>query len=295
MKTYRIKLKVKTGSLTPFQADTLFGHICWVIAYKEGEKVLQEFLQPFKDGKPPFVFSDGFPSDYLPKPLSAEFIASENDRKDIRKTDYLSPDDFNKAIAGKPIKPLAVSDKAISKTVSTHNTINRLTNTTGEEGGVYSLPETVIPEVSVYLKVTSDEWKDKVFNWLKDLSNTGYGRKKSIGKGQFTVERIEEYNFPAVNKANGFVTLSNFSPAETDPVEGLYKTFVKYGKLGEEFTFCGNPFKKPLLMIKTGSAFKTNSQPEDYYGRVAEEIAPAKNEVVQYAYGFAVALKYPKE
>jgi CRISPR-associated protein Csm4 len=66
---------------------------------------------------------------------------------------------------------------------------------------------------------------------------------------------------------------------------------VKYGKLGGEFTFCGNPFKKPLVMIKTGSVFKTEKLPKEFYGRMIKEIAPAKpKEVVQYGYAFAVPI-----
>lgn len=89
------------------------------------------------------------------------------------------------------------------------------------------------------------------------------------------------------------MSLSSFCPDETDPTEGLYKTFVKYGKLGEEFTFCGNPFKKPLLMIKPGSAFKTDGKPKEYYGRMVDKIAPAKeSEVIQYAFAFAVPVVF---
>jgi CRISPR-associated protein Csm4 len=299
MKIYHIKLRVKTGLLTPFQADTIFGHICWVIAHGDGDGALQNFLQPFKDGNPPFVLSDGFPENYLPKPISVDFVVSEDRRKDIKKIDYLHPDDFNLLIQGKTheeFKPLPLPDEVLQSVTSTHNTINRLTNTTSEESGVYSLPETVIPKVSIYLKSVDAGWKDKVVSLLKDLSQVGYGRKKSIGKGQFTVaELVEEYNFPEIKDANGFVTLSNFCPAKDDPTEGLYKTFVKYGKLGEEFTFCGNPFKRPLLMIKAGSVFKTTSPPKAYYGRMLSNIAPAKEDsVVHYAYAFAMPVKFPE-
>jgi len=294
MKTYRIKLKTKSSVLTPFQADTIFGHLCWMIKYLDGEDALKKFLEPFKSGRPPFVISDGFPGDYLPKPLSLEINAPVNRRKEIKKQDYLHPKDFHLAQQGIiPDTFISLPDEAIRSVISTHNTINRLTNTTGEEGGVYSLPEKVVPEVSIYLKEFSDGWKDKVVDLLKELSKSGYGKKKSIGKGQFYVTGVEEFDFLSINNADGFVTLSNFCPSKTDPTEGIYKIFVKYGKLGEEFTFSGNPFKKPLLMIRVGSVFKTGSPPRQYYGQMVEQIAQAKPEVVQYAYAFAVSLKYP--
>ena len=47
-------------------------------------------------------------------------------------------------------------------------------------------------------------------------------------------------------------------------------------------------------MIKTGSVFKTEGQPKEYYGRMVDKIAPAKeSEVVQYGYAFPIPIRYP--
>lgn len=297
MKTYRIEIKLESPVLTPFQADTIFGHLCWMVKYGDGEEALGKFLEPFKSGEPPFLISDGFPWDLLPKPLSAELnITDPIQRKNIKKLEWVEIPDFDRIRRVETITEFGTKeDKGPTQTTSTHNIINRLTNTTLSEGGVYSVPETIISEVSIYFKIADDQWKNKVINLLKELSKTGYGRKKSIGKGQFSVKKIEEFGFDTIKNANGFVTLSNFCPAETDSTEGFYKTFVKYGKLGEEFTFCGNPFKKPLVMLKTGSVFKTEKQPKEFYGRMLQDgISPAKSEVVHYAYAFALPMKYPK-
>lgn len=298
MKTYRIRLTTRSGTLTPFQADTIFGHLCWIVAHKEGEENLQEFLEPFKEGNPPFIISNGFPANLLPKPLSAELdIDDLSKRKNVKKTEYVSSDKFNRIRKGeKPDFQLVDIDKFVTHTTTPHNTINRLTYTTLAEGGVYSLEETVIPNVSVYLKAVSEEWKEKVIDLFNELSKSGYGAKKSIGKGQFTLNSVEEFDrFEDLKDATGFVTLSNFCPKKEDPTGGLYKTFVKYGKLGEEFTFCGNPFKRPLVMIKTGAVFRTQGTPKEFYGRIVQDgIAPAKPEVIQYAYAFAVPVVYPK-
>jgi len=91
MKTLQITLKMESGTLTPFQADTIFGHLCWVIAHKEGEKGLEEFLKPFKQGNPPFIISDGFPGELLPKPMVVEFnIYKPEDRKEWKKIEFLN-------------------------------------------------------------------------------------------------------------------------------------------------------------------------------------------------------------
>lgn len=295
MKTYKINLTIDGGIMSPFQADTIFGHLCWVVAYREGVKGIQQFIEPFQKKAPPFLISDGFPDDLFPKPLSADFCVDDlKERKELRKINFVSFGELNSLIRGEKIIPEAAKSP-IKSFLSPHNTINRLTNSTLTEGGVYSLKEFFTSEISIYLKTISDEWKNRIVDLFSELSKIGYGRKKSIGKGQFSVKAVEEFGFLQIEKADGYVSLSNFCPAEDDPTEGLYKTFVKYGKLGEEFTFCGNPFKKPLVMIRAGSVFKTDGKPKEFYGRIVNEgIAPAKPEVVQYAYAFAVPIIYPK-
>jgi len=295
MQIYKVKFNIDSPTLTPFQSDTIFGHLCWIIVRQEGVKGLRDFLKPFKEGSPPFIISDAFPGDLLPKPFSADFLDEKPD-KNIKSTTWVSPEDFDRIRQGKrPVfpNPVELGFKSFS---TTHSCISRLTNTTGEDS-LYSLKEIVAePYLSLYLKVISVEWKDKVIDLLTRLSRAGYGRKKSIGKGQFNIGEIPHpYSFNEIKDANGFVTLSNFCPAEFDPTEGFYKIFVKYGKLGEEFTFCGNPFKRSLIMLRTGSVFKTEGAPKEYYGRlVGDGIAPAKPEVVQYAYAFSVPLRYPE-
>ncbi len=295
MRTYQISIKDVGRILTPFQADSIFGHLCWVVAHKKGDKALKEFIEPFRKGVPPFIISDGFPGPLMPKPLSAESIINKpKERKEWKKIDFLSVDDFNAIRLGEKCERRIV-ETHITISTTPHNTISRLRNTTLAEGGVYSLKEMDIRDISIYLKATSDEWKDHIIQLFQELSKSGYGRKKSIGKGQFSINAVEEFEFPQIEKGDGYVSLSNFCPAEDDPTEGLYKTLVKYGKLGEEFTFCGNPFKKPLVMIRSGSVFRTDGKPKEFYGRaVTEGIAPAKPEVVQYAYAFAVPIKYPQ-
>lgn len=280
--------------MTPFQADTLFGHLCWIVAYREGEKGLKEFLEPFQEKSPPFLISDGFPNELFPKPLSAEFyVKGLQDKKDLKGTDFVASKDFESFREGKECRPNFLQNP-YSIYLLPHNKVDRLTHSTSQEGGVFSLRQTFISEINVYLKIMSGEWKNRVEGLFEDLSMAGYGKKKSIGGGQFSIEGVTESGFKKIEKADGFVSLSSFCPAEDDPTEGLYKTFVKYGKLGEEFTFCGNPFKRPLVMIRAGSVFKTDGNPKEFYGRMVREgIAPAKPEVVQYGYAFAVPVVYP--
>src|SRR4030042_5212007 len=95
MKTYEIKLHNVSNTLTLFQSDTLFGHLCWAVANSEGGSELKKFIAPFINNEPPFVISDGFPSNVFPKPLSAEFLIEDPlVRKELKKVDFVDLEKF---------------------------------------------------------------------------------------------------------------------------------------------------------------------------------------------------------
>ena len=66
----RYKINPISPVITPLMSDTLFGHFCWAMRYKEGESCLENFLSLYKEGRqPPVLFSSAFLSGYLPKPV----------------------------------------------------------------------------------------------------------------------------------------------------------------------------------------------------------------------------------
>lgn len=40
MRSYRVEITPRSPWGTPLQADTLFGHLCWALAYTQGGKAL---------------------------------------------------------------------------------------------------------------------------------------------------------------------------------------------------------------------------------------------------------------
>lgn len=303
MKTYRLKIKPQSSFLTPWQADTIFGNLCWSMAWREGEDVLKKFLSEYKNGNSAFVLSDGFPGDLLPTPVHLPLVEQEGEcieafkkAKEMKKISWLSPDMFDSIRKGNLKVEQPEEWKTFRTFTTLHSSINRITGTTGEEGSLFELPEYAVEQndISIYLKIR-DGLEEKVFALFKDLSLTGYGKKKSVGKGAFEIiGELEPFNrFDDFDGSNGYMSLSNFVPAKNDPTNGFYKTLVKYGKLGGEFTFCGKPFKKPLMMLTAGSSFKVNGNIKPFYGRMVEGIAPAKPEVVQYGFAFTVPIKIP--
>ncbi len=324
MKTYRVRLSLDSASLSAWQSDTIFGHLCWTVRYDEGEEALGQFLAPFLAGEPPLILSNGFPGDLLPRPVlppelppgletpKRDQVAAMRRVRQGRGIHHVDLEEFNAICRGERVllrpKEARVEDRTVLK-----NLINRLTGTTaGSEaeeaaaGNLYDLEEIVylkkdplgkktpVP-ISIYLKAADDAWAERASQLFERMALAGFGAKKSAGYGRFKVESFEPFDdFAAPDGANGFVSLSNFVPAQADPLEGHYKTLVKYGKLGEEFASSSaiSPFKFPLLMLAAGATFR-DDHPRDFYGRMVEGIHPQHEDIVQYGYAFAVPIVLP--
>lgn len=302
---YRLSIGLKSPLGTPWQADTIIGHLAWMVAFNEGAKGVAEFLAPFVAGDPPFIVSDGFPAGLLPRPLGVKESADINDlssyarERSKRKAQFLKISDFEKARQGKEIEgdPLPSPWEAFE---TLHATISRKSNTTTDEAGnLFSTESLVLKRedqdyeastIDLYLHCLKP-WREKIEKYFQQLSMIGFGRDKSVGSGQFNILKMEECKgFGSFDGANGFIALSSFVPAEGDPVNGKWALNIKYGKLGENVDY-GNPFKRPFLQIKPGAAFYTGGPPKAFYGRVLKDLAPGFPEAVQICYTLAVPCK----
>ena len=293
MKIYKIKLKLKSSYITPWQSDTIFGSLCWAMVEKHGKNLLREFLDEYKNGKYPLVVSDGFPGDLLPKPMAGNVF--DNDKNLIKnealkisqkaklakKTNHISLEEFNLIINNQQVE-ITPKEKIFYETGVMHNQISRLTGTT-MEGDLFEQKEIFTnSHLSIYFSV-EPEWQETVLKLFLILAVKGFGKRTSIGKGHFSIEEISEFtgfSLPEKNKANAFVTLSNYIPNHTDPTIGQYKVFVKYGKLGQSYAHAQNPFKRPLLMIKPGAVFWCDN-PRFTYGRLVENVSLQFSHVIQ--------------
>ena len=86
MPIYRILIEPRSLQITPWQADTLFGSLCWAYRHRYGESALQEFLQPFLSGEPSFLLSDGIAEGHLPLPYYLRILPVDvNDTRRIRR------------------------------------------------------------------------------------------------------------------------------------------------------------------------------------------------------------------
>lgn len=306
---YKISIKPHSSFTSMLHSDTLFGAFCWNYVYLYGEDDLREdILNPCIKGNPSIVFSNGFPHGTVPLPTGIR--DKENDieyiqRKESRKTAYekykkfknvglIYLEDFKKIQQGCTFgfsKGL-FSKGAFTVTSALKNCVDRdggMTASSESGGNLYVGSEYFADpdmEYDIYLYTTLHLTKVKAT--IRNMFLLGIGGEKSSGKGIFKiVNELEKcHDFDMDQNINGFMTLSNMIPAQNDPTEGFYKTFVKYGKMDREFAAIGNPLKKPLLFLKCGAIFKTNHT-KAIYGRCLQEVSIRQGVIVS---GYSLAI-----
>lgn len=308
MSLYRIKLRLRGPFLTPLQSDTLSGSLCWELRRSEGEAALKELLDRCRQGDPPFVLSDGFPDDLLPAPLSVYRLCTrangnEEERFDLarewKKRNLVPLATFESLRNGRlPELPEAAGNPFVTAT-RLHASLDRRSNRTLDPGGLREEEETYLAaefdELSVYASM-DDDWAERMAGIWQSLSRSGFGKKKSVGKGAFDYKGMEVFKgFGELAVANGFVSLSHFVPAADDPVHGDYAVLVKHGKLGEEFALSDHPFKRPLVLFTPGSCFTASGAPKQWYGRAVDGLVPEHPEILQLCFCLALPLRFPED
>jgi CRISPR-associated protein Csm4 len=345
MQWYDLILRVQTALGTLLSADSLFGHLCWGIRYRQSEQALGDFLAGYESGSPPLLLSDpvpvGFwPLPHLPRPVPE---MEEKLKSDLQKTEKAclekqlpicpvilrmkgaKPDEVDTfdilkwmfklrwlpqdvltatmdqfsmtAILEYFLKQGCGQPTDLSKTVVAHNTINRLSGTTGDEGSFFFTEELHIDPTNpplFHLLVGSGVYSAGQIRDLFDSAlEGGYGKYKSRGKGKVVIESVEPVKLPAANNPNAVMLLSACAPAAEDPTEGYWKLHTKSGRLGGDWAVGPhpsgkhNPYKKPLTILTAGSVFKT-AQPRPFYGRLVAGIHANFKEVRHY--GLAPAI-----
>ena len=187
MNWFRVTLSLSGPTATPWQADTVFGHLCWALRHRQGTSALQEFLEPFRAGQPPILLSSGFLKGLLPRPLApsglpASVVGGELERMHgLRKQEYLTARDFVRSLRGKPFWPQRVKDHVPIRVIA-RKQVNRLTGTTEEEGRLFGFVEHWITCVVLYLKV-GNGYETLARELFATLADTGYGKRKSAGYG----------------------------------------------------------------------------------------------------------------
>lgn len=146
---YRITIKPNGPIGTPWRSDTMFGHLVWFVAMQEGNKAVKSLVETFLDGDPPFILSDGFPEDCMPSPLfdSDDIASVVQSLEDYARYKKNKNSRFITAYSFHRIRKENVIDSGFINepytTVETiHASSNRNTNSTGDEGQLFSTHDT---------------------------------------------------------------------------------------------------------------------------------------------------------
>lgn len=285
MEDYLVQIKLKSNLYTRMDGDTLWGMLCWMIVFNPnyGEEVLTEILDKSKT-TPQFLVSSSFPKGKIPMPFiptkrKKEFPFDYKYIKKIKKIQYISTTLFEKyrenfsigKIQEELVDDLKKNEGKTERSLKynkylPHNSINRLTGMTGEEGGLYfskiiSYPETVL---DIYVSVKA-EYKQIIQESFHRMSEYGFGRDSSTGGGAFEILKNFE-NTELFNNKEHYscgMTIAPMIPHSNDSAEMYYQLFTRFGKIGSG-SGEDNIFKKPLLMMRPGTFIKNCSK--DYTG-----------------------------
>ena len=265
---YRATLALATPLGTPLAGDTLFGQCCWALREAQGEAELTRRLDGYTQGQPWLIVSDGFPAGHLPKPTLPQHFEPQRDpsaRKDAKKKRWIPAIHAGAALPAllaSAVDDAAAYGKAPLATAQPHNTLNRLTGTTGEGAFTpYTMPQTFHApgqRIDVYLVLDEAHLSaEEAGHLLIAIGTAGFGRDASIGLGKFSLEALQPVSIAAPSNANAYWTLAPCAPQGHgfDGARSYWRALTRFGRHGNTHALAGNPFKTPVLMAATGAVF----------------------------------------
>jgi CRISPR-associated protein Csm4 len=320
-------IEPRSAFLTPMQADTLWGTLAWACRWVYGEDALMEFLTMQPDGSPKLLLSDAFPENLLPRPLqavtvteirdaiqnegidenSSEYLEALAMAKDWLKRPYIIRERVFDLLKGSTAESFLVSqnsdnghpvESVIERLPRQHNIIDRRRGGSLRDNGLYTHQEMWLKGCwIIYLRSTFDAtWLFPLFDYL---SESGFGKRASTGMGRFTIRDLREpkthERFPAVDNANGFMTLSSSYLISPGEIAGrmFYKLHVKRGKVGPAMPTgkSGGFLKHPVAMCVAGSIFESKTPYRPWFGKLIDDIHSEHKEIRHYGFAFPVAGK----
>lgn len=338
MKTYEITIRPLSGFGTPLKGDTLFGHICWQAVYDESlfGKSIDKLLADY-EGNPFIVVSSAYPklgNHYALKrpdlPLDSLFDFEGMGKPDIigKRKEYKSrkwmlieqchrinsiksndlyksdkelfnllkesyPDDSQREFRKKGITSYTIDFS------QPHNTINRLTGTTGEGGfAPFAVDQKVyLPqsELSVFVGIADGIDNAQVKKAFQQIGDYGFGKDASTGLGKFKVGNIAEIDLTALgsDKPNACYTLSPSVPNKGMFSKMFFSPFTRFGRHGDVLAKSKNPFKNPVIMADEGGVFVFVPKERDllrrsYIGRAIKNVSLTETNAVVQGYSLYI-------
>lgn len=311
MEFYEIMIEPLSAFGTPLKGDTLFGQFCWQAFYKADllKSTFEEVIAKYPN-KPFAVFSSAFPvllseseKTYLLKQPDVPILKGlTEDRKtfrkrakESRKKKWISVNedlkiDFKNMRESHDKKKDKENDEWVKTVERTHNSINRMTGTTGKDSfapyittATYYAPETTMV---VFVVIDEDQTDiERVCQGLTRIGKQGFGRDASTGMGRFKI--VEKNRRPDYDKTDvtAIYTLAPSVPGNETFSKEYFKCFVRFGKHGDQLALARNPFKKPVMMADEGAIYELGQDKsvldKPYIGKAVTNVSNEKNTVVQ--------------
>jgi CRISPR-associated protein Csm4 len=332
LKLYEIEIRPRTPFGTALKGDTLFGHFCWQAAYdpKLLEGGLENQLCHYAQA-PFVVFSSAFPKTggkkptyFFPRPGSAILAATilkDKSRKDrlleakalkdkkwmavadlagisLKNAIYLNDAEIKARLKedvsdiGQPAREIQGSNELSARASLPHNSISRLSGTTGTGAFAPYIRESLFfyPGLKLALFVLLDEAAtdiDRIREGLKRIGMWGFGKDASTGMGRFDVGPHMALELPNFEMGNACFTLAPSVPEQEAFSRIFFSPFIRFGKHGDLLATGKNPFKRPVIMADEGAVLvkgKNVIQMKPYIGQAVREVSYSNPETV--AQGF---------
>ncbi len=261
MQTYRLSIRPMSVFGTPLRGDTLFGQLCWAVAEHWGASRLTELLEGYTAGRPFCVLSDALPAAHVPRPAlptgyDGKRLADPTQRKAEKKKAWLPVDSLRQPSSA--WSRLAVSLEWRHATAQMHNSIDRRSGTTGEDGfGPYEVAQTEYRGLlDVYVVIDEARWTAaEARAALCAIGAFGYGRDATTGSGRFEVVTLDPLVWPRAERPNAFLTLGPCAPqgVEWDASRSWYAPLVRFGRHGGRAAVSERPWKSPVLLADVGA------------------------------------------
>jgi len=328
VKTYAITIQPLSPFGTPLKGDTIFGQFCWECS--SDSKLLQKpFEAIIKDySQNPFaIFSSAYPklpdgSYALKRPdapldmisdlgkLTKEELIDKRKElkskkwvickkpdmlKNLHKLEFIN-DDALAAKFGLNYDALWVRDVKQS-----HNSINRLTGTTGEGFAPFTQKSTIYaPGCTLVIFAAIDEKAlsaESLRIAIERIAAFGFGRDASTGLGKFKLCEMTEIDLESLgsDSPNALYTLSPSVPDAELYEDAMFTPFTRFGRHGDKLATSGKPFKNPVIMIDEAALLFPKNMSEalkrGYLGKGVTGISKIQENAVHQGYSLYIPVK----
>lgn len=292
MKVFEFRLKPVSDFATELQGDCLFGQICWQFAQDAAlAGDISELLKDYHErpfcvvSDPCMVFEKDARREYLLKTPFVQLPDNNDTKGDFEKqkkqyaerklkkrfkwtivstTERLEPLTGRNLVDVGQIRArynLSSEWEPVRTLRQTHNSINRLTGTTGTGPAFAPYTSNLISwfpdtKFALFAGIRDDVKLEGIVEALRRLGLTGYGADASTGKGRFELigdpvaVNLEDLGSTA---PDSLCVLSSVVPEDGVYEKISFEPFVRFGRHGNMLATGATPFKQPVLKAAAGA------------------------------------------